>query len=88
MNTSPHGSPRRRVLSNTLFDELRSYIYERTGIYFRDNKRYLLESQVGRRVDALGMPDYESYLNALRNGIGSREFPHLVNAITINETFF
>lgn len=76
------------ALSDTTFLELRQYIYDRTGIYFRDNKRYLLESRLQRRLTALGMPDFEAYLRHLRTGLGAREFTELANAVTINETYF
>jgi len=75
-------------LSQQAFDKLRALIYDHTGIYFRDNKQYLLESQVGRRLKALDLTSYESYIELLQNGRRSSELPALVNAITINETSF
>lgn len=71
-----------------MFRRLRTYIYERTGIFFADNKKYLLESRVNRRLSALGIGSFEDYYRALMNGSGSSELPHLINNITINETFF
>ncbi len=85
LNTS---TDNRSSLSQETFDELRDYISEQTGIYFRDNKRYLLESQVGRRLKALGVPSYEEYVHLIQNGHQPSELPKLVNAVTINETFF
>ncbi len=75
-------------LAEDLFRRLRTYIYERTGIFFADNKKYLLESRVNRRLSALGIGSFEDYYRALMNGSGSSELPHLINNITINETFF
>ena len=76
------------AIDDEVFEDLRAFIYDETGIYFRDNKRYLLESQVGRRLAVLGLGDYESYLRMLHNGGRRRELPQLVNSVTINETFF
>jgi chemotaxis protein methyltransferase CheR len=76
------------VLSDAEFQQLRQLIYEKTGIYFQDNKRYLLESRVGRRMNELRLPNGRAYLHALQNGQAHEEFRHLVNAITINETYF
>jgi chemotaxis protein methyltransferase CheR len=67
---------------------MRTYIYERTGIFFADNKKYLLESRVNRRLSALGIGSFEEYYRALMNGFGSTELALLINSITINETFF
>ena len=75
-------------LNSQLFQQFRSFIYEKTGIYFQDNKQYLLESRVGQRLRKLGMQDYEAYFKYVRNGGVFKELPLLVNSITINETFF
>lgn len=75
-------------LSEEVFNELRSFIYKRSGIYFRDNKQYLLESQVGRRLKDLNLDTYRDYLHYLRNGHEQDELPRLFNAVTINETSF
>ncbi|MFQ5572074.1 MAG: CheR family methyltransferase [Rhodothermales bacterium] len=79
---------RRSELSDQSFAELRAFIYDKTGIYFQDNKRYLLESRIGRRVNALKMPNFGAYCGLIRNGGMHRELSLLVNAVTINETFF
>ncbi len=75
-------------LPDEVFQQLRKFIYERTGIFFADNKKYLLESRVSRRLTALGASTFSDYYGALMNGAGSSELCHLINAITINETFF
>ena len=78
----------RSELGEATFTRLRGLIYDRTGIYFQDNKRYLLESRIGKRLTTLGLPDYDAYLAYVQNGGMQRELPQLFNAITINETFF
>ena len=75
-------------LSDDLFKQIRTFIYERTGIFFADNKKYLLESRVNRRVSALGMKTFGEYYHALMNGTGPAELSLLINTVTINETFF
>ena len=68
---------------------LRDYVYETTGIYFPDNKRYFFEKRFDRRLQELKINSYRSYLNFLRgNSGGSKEFNSLVQEITINETSF
>ncbi len=90
----PSGSPlsvpparSRAALSDALFAQYRQLIYDRTGIYFKDNKKYLLESRVGRRMATQGISTYEAYLQAL-HGRDRAELNALINAITINETSF
>ena len=79
---------KRSELSDEMFSQLRSFIYEKTGIYFQDNKRYLLESRVGRRLSTLKLPGFGAYFNELHKGGLNGELKDLVNAVTINETFF
>ncbi len=70
------------------FKQFRSFIYEQTGIFFQDNKQYLIESRLNRRLSATGKGDFQTYFQYLKNGGFTTEMPELVNAITINETFF
>ncbi len=85
---SPSTTRASEGLSQRSFDALRALIYDHTGIHFRDNKRYLLESQVRRRLKALQLGSYEEYVQLIQNGKRRTELPALVNAVTINETFF
>jgi chemotaxis protein methyltransferase CheR len=80
--------PQTTKLPDDLFQQLRKLIYEHTGIFFADNKKYLLESRVSRRLTAMGVDTFRDYYGKLMNGAGPAEMPHLINAITINETFF
>lgn len=75
-------------MSDEVFQRLRAYIYERTGIYFQDNKKYLLEGRLGKRVQFLNLKDYDEYLSILKFGVQRQdELRHFYDAITINETF-
>ncbi len=76
-------------MSDPTFKAIREFIYQLTGIYFQDNKKYLLEGRLGKRLQLLNIPDFERYLQLLRslNGRGE-EMRFFYDAITINETFF
>lgn len=72
-----------------MFHEIREYIYQQCGIFFPDNKKYLLEGRLGKRLQVLGLPDFESYLQLLRHGSKRQEeMRFFYEAITINETYF
>lgn len=76
-------------MSYELFNQWRQFIYEKTGIYFQNNKKYLLESRLMRRLLHLKMNSYEDYLEFIRNTPqGKYELRYLYDSITINETFF
>jgi chemotaxis protein methyltransferase CheR len=76
-------------LSATSFQEWRKFIYELCGIYFQDNKKYLLESRLQKRMNFLGIESYEKYLDYVKFGTNKiSEQKYLFEVITINETFF
>ncbi len=77
------------VLSNSAFENFRKFIYDSCGIFFQDNKKYLLESRLMKRINFLGMTSYDEYFDFLRFNSGNKEeLKYLYEAITINETFF
>jgi len=76
-------------LTATQFEELRKIIYEKCGIYFSDQKVYLLEGRLSRRLKELKMNSFETYLNYLRALPNKEnELIQVYNLITINETYF
>ncbi len=77
------------TLSDVTFRDLRDFVYQKTGIFFQDKKKYLLEGRLGKRVQMLNLDGFESYLHFLKYGQereGEMQFLH--DAVTINETFF
>jgi chemotaxis protein methyltransferase CheR len=77
------------VMSPAQFERLRKIIYERSGIHFPDNKKYVLESRLGRRLIELEIDDYDQYVAFLTMGpYKDDEFQEMFNKITINETSF
>lgn len=78
-----------QVMSDITFREMREFIYQKTGIYFQDNKKYLLESRISKRLQMLRLDRFEAYLDFLKFGTGREdEKKYLFDAITINETYF
>lgn len=75
-------------LSVDSFRQIRDLIYERSGIYFQDNKAYLLESRLAGRVRETGCRSFGDYLFSLRYGNDEKEFSSLFKAVTICETSF
>lgn len=76
-------------LSDDTFVKWRQYIYDNSGIYFQDNKKYLLESRLQRRIKFLGLSSFEQYLLHIQQKHNNdEEQKYLYEAITINETFF
>jgi chemotaxis protein methyltransferase CheR len=76
-------------IPDPVFVELRTFIYERTGIFFADKKKYLLEGRLGKRLQQLRLQGYDEYVHLLKYGANrNEEYDYLCDAVTINETFF
>ncbi|MBU8540622.1 CheR family methyltransferase [Falsiroseomonas tokyonensis] len=65
---------------------LSAFVYRQTGMLFGETKRYYIERRLAERYTATGIGDFASYLGHLRSDATERET--LVNAFTINETYF
>lgn len=70
------------------FVKVRDYIYRKSGIFFGDNKQYYVEKRVRDRMAATGHQSFGSYFMSLRFENSNKEWQELVNALTVNETYF
>ena len=76
-------------MSNHSFYALRDMIYERSGIFFPDQKKYILENRLLRRIEEGGFDDFEKYIDFLRHDpLRDKEFSTLFDIVTTNETSF
>ena len=76
-------------LSDETFALLRDFIYSKTGIYFPEKKKYLIEGRLAKRLQLLNINQFEDYLYLLKYGQQrDTEFESLCNIVTINETSF
>ena len=76
-------------LDNEMFLKLRDMIYEKSGMYFNDSKRYLLESRIGGRLKECSCKSYDEYYYLLKyDPLRFQEINKLFDAVTTNETYF
>ncbi|HMK61505.1 MAG TPA: protein-glutamate O-methyltransferase CheR [Dissulfurispiraceae bacterium] len=76
------------TLSDETFRQLRDFIYEKSGIFIPDNKKYFIENRLGKKVQEKNLKGYEDYLYALKFGGDKKELAILFDLVTTNETFF
>jgi chemotaxis protein methyltransferase CheR len=69
------------------FRRLADFLYRRTGMVFTETKRYYVERRILERIVATSSPSFAAYFTYLRSGIRD-EVEHLINAFTVNETYF
>ena len=71
------------------FAHLRDFIYEKSGIYIGDNRKYLLENRLGNRLKAHNLKSFKEYFYFLRyDSQRNEELAKLFEVITTNETSF
>ena len=63
------------------------FLYRRTGMLFDDSKRYYIDRRLIERIAATESGSFQSYFATLRSD-ADHEIEHLVNAFTVNETYF
>jgi chemotaxis protein methyltransferase CheR len=69
------------------FRKLAEFLYRRTGMVFTESKRYYVERRIAERVAATSSVSFADYFAFLRSEIRD-EVEHLINAFTVNETYF
>ncbi|CAM4419541.1 CheR family methyltransferase [Bordetella pseudohinzii] len=88
MANAPFTAERQFDFRDADFSRVRSMIYARAGISLGAHKREMVYSRLARRLRALGVGDFGSYLNALQEDTGAPEWEEFVNALTTNLTAF
>ncbi|MCX7724508.1 MAG: protein-glutamate O-methyltransferase CheR [Thermodesulfovibrio sp.] len=76
------------MIIDEVFRQLRDFIYEKTGIYVPDNKKYFLENRLSRILREKNLKNFEDYLYFLKYSATKNDLTRLFDAITTNETFF
>ena len=69
------------------FRRLAEFLYRRTGMVFSESKRYFVERRISDRMAATSHTRFSDYFAHLRSE-AQGEVEHLINAFTINETYF
>jgi chemotaxis protein methyltransferase CheR len=71
------------------FTQFQAFFYQKTGIVFGNTKRYFVDRRLSERMVAMGVDTFAAYLALLRRqDSGRAELQKLVNAMTVNETYF
>lgn len=74
------------LLSPEDLQRLSDFLYRHTGMLFGAAKRYYIERRLADRMAATGTEDFGAYYGVLR--ADAREREALINAFTVNETYF
>ncbi len=76
------------VLDDDVFYQIRDIIYHSSGIYLKDQKKYLIETRLSGRLQQLHLTTFQEYLEILKRPGENEELHYLLDSITVNETSF
>ncbi len=76
------------TFDDTLFAFFTDLVYRHSGILLGERERGMLESRVARRVRDLGIDSFAAYRERMEGNSRRDEIPALLDAVTINYTYF
>lgn len=76
-------------LPDDVFRLLRDAIYKRTGMWFADNSKYLLQKRLSPRARELNFDSFQKYFYFLQyDPRADTEYDQIYDLVTTNETYF
>jgi chemotaxis protein methyltransferase CheR len=76
-------------LPDDVFRLLRDQIYKRTGMWFNDSSKYLLQKRLSPRAKELNFDSFQKYFYFLQyDPRADSEFDQIYDLVTTNETYF
>ena len=70
------------------FVMIRDFIHEKAGIFFAENKMYLVQNRLEKRMGELDMKSVRDYFYHVKYDVSQKEFNRLMVLMTTNETSF
>ena len=76
-------------LPDDVFRQLRDEIYKRSGMFFADSSKYLVQKRLSPRARELNFDSFQKYFYFLQYDPRSdAEYDHIFDLVTTNETYF
>ncbi|MBN1500050.1 MAG: protein-glutamate O-methyltransferase CheR [Spirochaetes bacterium] len=69
------------------FSSIQSILYDKTGIFLNESKRYLVSNRLNSRILSLNLTSVSDYLKILKSE-SPDEVQIMIDRLTTNETFF
>ncbi|MEC9433714.1 MAG: protein-glutamate O-methyltransferase CheR [Pseudomonadota bacterium] len=76
------------AMSDAEFQRVADKVFEIAGIVLKSHKRQMVYTRLSRRLRALGMSSFTTYMDHLESGAGAKEITEFSNAVTTNLTSF
>lgn len=76
------------AMPDKIFEEIVAIAKDHAGLTISDKKRALVQSRVSKRLRALGLTDFNDYVDLVASGERSIELPNMISALTTNVSSF
>lgn len=76
------------ALSAQAFSRIQQWLYQTAGIQINGQKKSMVVSRLWRRVEELGLADFDAYLEHAFGPSGAAERAEMLDRLTTNETYF
>jgi chemotaxis protein methyltransferase CheR len=76
------------VMTDEEFAKFCEFFYRKTGIQFQQGKKYYVDRRIAERIEKTGSESFRDYFTLVRFQANGEELQFLVNAMTVNETYF
>lgn len=70
------------------YDEIRDLVYRKAGIALGESRQALVQARLSKRLRALGLEEFEEYVEYLRRDDSGEEIVELLDVISTNFTSF
>jgi chemotaxis protein methyltransferase CheR len=81
-------TPTSGVMTYEEFEKFIEFFYRKTGIQFQDSKKYYVERRIADRIKHTRSETFRDYFTLVRFQATGEELQLLINAMTVNETYF
>ena len=75
-------------LATSTFERIATLMHQAIGLHLVPSKQALVSSRLAPRIQRLGLPGFEDYLQLIESGEDAGEFQVAVDLLTTNETYF
>ena len=73
-------------MDRATFNRFRSIVYEKCGISLKEGKEAMVSARIGKRMRALNIRDYRTYLKYLTMDRSGEEVVHFLDVISTTQT--
>lgn len=76
------------MISDEIYQFFANYVYKNTGILYKENDYYRLDSRINDMIKHFGVEDAQALFNMLSMEIDKQTHEYIVDLFTNNETYF